>query len=63
MKLVFLLANFTFLYCKTLTKEDQGRGERKIVKFDVLDENLDLDVEDMKEKAYNYIKTAFSPNT
>ena len=63
MKLVFLLTHFTFLYCKTLKQEDQLRGERKIVKFDVLDENLDLDVEDIKEKAFNYIKTAFSPNT
>ena len=63
MKLVFLLTHFTFLYCKTLNQEDQLRGERKIVKIDVLDENLDLDVKDIKEKAFNYIKTAFSPNT
>ena len=63
MKLVFLLTHFTFLYCKTPNQGDQRRGERKIVKFDVLDENLDLDVEDIKEKAFNYIKTAFSPNT
>ena len=58
----FLLVNFTVVYCITLNQEDLHRGERKIVKFDILDENLDLEVEDMKEKAFEYIKTAFSPN-
>ena len=49
MKFGFLLVNFTVVYCITLNKEDQHREERKIVKFDILDENLDLEVEDMKE--------------
>ena len=62
MKFGFLLVNFTVLYCITLSQEDQHREERKIVKFDILDENLDLEVEDMKKKALEYIKTAFSPN-
>ena len=61
MKFVFLLVKFTAVYC--INQEDQRRGERKIVKFDILDENLDLEVEDIKEKAFNYTKTAFSPNT
>ena len=61
MKFGFLLVNFTAVYC--INQEDQRRGERKIVKFDILDENLDLEVEDIKEKAFNYTKTAFSPNT
>ena len=62
MKFGFLLVNFTVVYCITLNKEDLHREERKIVKFDILDENLDLEVRNIKEKAFNYIKTAFSPN-
>ena len=62
MKFGFLLVNFTVVYCITLNQEDQHREKRKIVKFDILDENLDLEVEDMKEKAFEYLKTAFSPN-
>ena len=62
MKFGFLLVNFTVVYCITSNQEDQHREERKIVKFDILDENLDLEVENMKEKAFEYLKTAFSPN-
>ena len=62
MKFGFLLVDFTVVYCTTLNQEDHNRGGRKILKFDILDENLDLDVGDIKEKAFNYTKTAFSPN-
>ena len=62
MKFGFLLVNFTVVNCITLNQEDHNRGGRKIVKFDILDENLDLEVGNIKEKAFNYIKTAFSPN-
>ena len=62
MKFVFFVVNFTVVYCIPPNQEDQRRGERKIVKFDILDVNLDLELEDMKEKAFQYVKTAFSPN-
>ena len=62
MKLGFLLVNFTVVHCIALKEEDQVRRQRKIVKFDILDENIDLDEGNKKEKAFNYTKTAFSPN-
>ena len=59
MKIGFLFANFLLV---SSHQEEIDRRQRKIANFDVLDENLDLEEDDMKEKAFNYIKEAFSPN-
>ena len=59
MKIGFLFANFLLV---SSHQEETDRRQRKIANFDVLDENLDLEEDDMKEKAFNYIKEAFSPN-
>ena len=57
-----LLPNL-ILICSAISKrENQERIQRKIQKFDIMDNNLDLEELDMKEKAFNYTKTAFSPN-
>ena len=62
MKKGFLLVNFILSYSVSLQEGKKDKNQRKIVNFDVLDENLDLEEEDKKEKAFNYTKTAFSPN-